>query len=122
MMIVRPQHFAFDRGKQHEIDKLGVDQELTEDQRDFVTKLGTDQPFFAEAQSYCFYCAEKLTVPAIMWHGNDGKHSGNTIEIWLHPKCADQLSAGIRRDVNELRIGQKIADEQFAKWKRERAT
>ena len=118
-MIVAPEHFAFDRDKQRELETLATDEALTQEQRDSVNELGRDQPFFTEAKSYCFYCAQKLTVPAIMWHGNDGKHSGNTIEIWLHPKCAEQLSPRIDRDVNELKIGKKLANEQFATWKRD---
>jgi hypothetical protein len=117
-MIVKPEHFSFDRDKQREVHKLATDETLTEEQRDLVNELGTDQPFFSEAQSYCFYCGEKLTVPAVMWHGNDGKHSGDPLEIWLHAKCAEQLSVRIDRDVNELRIGKQKADEGFAAWKR----
>src|ERR1043166_2848955 len=116
-MIVKPENFGFDRDKRREIDKLATDETLSEEQRDLVSELGTDQPFFTEVQSYCFYCGEKLTVPAVMWHGNDGKHSGEPLEIWLHAKCAENLSARIERDVNELKLGKKAADEQLAAWK-----
>ena len=118
-MIVGPEHFAFDRDKQRKLHQLATDPTLTRDQKELASELGTNQPFLSEVQSYCFYCAQKLTVPAIMWHGNDGKHSGNIIEIWLHPKCAEQLSPRVARDVNELKIGKKLADEQFAVWKRD---
>jgi hypothetical protein len=118
-MIVTPEQFGFDRDKQREIEKLATDKTLTEEQRDLVSELGTDRPFFSEVQSYCFYCGEKLTVPAVMWHGNDGKHSGDPLEICLHAKCAENLSARIERDVNELKLGKKAADEQLAAWKRD---
>jgi hypothetical protein len=118
-MIVRPEHFAFERDRKREIDELVTDQTLTQDQRDLVSEVGTDRPFFSEVQSFCFYCGEKLTVPAVMWNGNHGKHSGDPLEIWLHPKCAEQLSARMARDVNELRLGKKSADEQLAAWKRD---
>ena len=118
-MIVRPEHFGFDRDKQREIDELATDETLTQEQRDIADERGTDQPFFTEVQSYCFYCSEKLTVPVVMWHGNDGKHSGDPLEIWLHPKCAVELLPRIQRDINELKRGKTFADEQFAVWKRD---
>ena len=117
-MIVRSDHFEYDRDKVREIQKLARDKTLSEDQRDLVSELGTDDAFFTEAQSFCFYCGKKLTVPAVMWHGNDGKHSGDPLEIWLHPKCAEQLSPRIARDTNELKLGKKSADEQLREWKR----
>ena len=117
-MIVRPEHFAFDREKQRKLEELARDDTLSQQQRESVSEVGQDQPFFTDVQSYCFYCGEKLTVPAVMWHGNDGKHSGASLEIWLHVKCAEQLSARIDRDVNELRIGKQKADEELAAWKR----
>jgi hypothetical protein len=117
-VIVRPKHFAFDLEKQRRLEQLATDETLTQDQKELIDELGRDQPFFTEVQSSCFYCAEKLTVPAIVWHGCAGKHAGETTEIWLHAKCAEQLSARIERDVNELRIGKKNADEKLAAWKR----
>lgn len=118
-MLVRPEHFAFDREKLQRLLQLGIDETLTQDQKELVSELGTDEPFVTEVQSFCFYCGEKLTVPAVAWHGSSGKQTGDTIEIWLHPKCAEQLSARIQRDVNELKIGKKQADEQLATWKRD---
>lgn len=116
-MIVRSNHFQYDRDNAREIQELASDKTLSQEQRDLVAELGTDQPFFTEVQSYCFYCGERLTVPAVMWHGNDGKRSGEPAEIWLHPKCAEQLSARIQRDINELKLGKKSADEQLQQWK-----
>jgi hypothetical protein len=118
-MIVRPEHFAFDREKLQHLLQLGIDETLTQDQKELVSELGTDEPFFTEVQSFCFYCCERLTVPAVAWHGSGGKQPGDTIEIWLHPKCAEQLSARIQRDVNELKIGKQKADEQLGAWKRD---
>lgn len=119
-MIVRPEQFAFDREKRRETDRLATDETLSNEQRDLVSGLADDQPFFSEVQSYCFYCGEKLTIPAVMWHGNDGKNSGDPVEIWLHPKCAENLSARITRDTSELKVGKEKADQQLAVWKRER--
>lgn len=117
-MIVRPEHFAFDPEKQCKLEQLATDETLTVDQKELVTELATDEPFFTEVQSFCFYCGEKLTVPAVVWHGSGGNQPGDTIEIWLHPKCAEQLSARIERDVDELKLGKKLADERFENWKR----
>jgi len=119
-VIIRPEHFAFDREKLQHLLQLGIDETLTPEQKKLVSELGTAEPFFTEVQSFCFYCGEKLTVPAVAWHGASGKQTGDAIEIWLHPKCAEQLSARIQRDVNELKIGKKQADEQLAAWKRDR--
>lgn len=121
-MIVRPKHFDVDRDKQRELDKLASDETLTLEQQNLVDEVGTDQPFFIAVHSYCFYCAEKLTVPAIMWSGCEGQHAGDKNEIWLHPTCAEQLSQRIVRDVNELRIGKQKADELFAAWKRDHSS
>jgi hypothetical protein len=118
-MIVRPKHFAFDREKQRQLDQLATDETLSEDQRALANEAGANEPFFTEVQSFCFYCAEKLTVPAIVWHGAGGNNPGDSAEIWLHPKCADQLSARIQRDVNEFTVGKLNADEQLATWKRD---
>src|SRR5437016_3291271 len=118
-MIVRPKHFEFDREKQRQLEQLATDETLSQDQRELASELGTNQPFITEVHCFCFYCAEKLTVPAIVWHGCAGKTAGDATEIWLHPKCAEQLSARIQRDVNELKIGKKQADEQLATWKRD---
>ena len=116
-MIVRSDHFEYDRDKVRQTQELASDKSLSQDQRDLVSELGTAEPFFADVQSFCFYCGEKLTVPAVMWHGNDGKHSGEPLEIWLHPKCAEQLLPRLERDVNETKVGKKSADEQLRQWK-----
>ena len=118
-MIVRPEQFRFNVEKARDLSALAVDETLTQEQKDLVSEPDTDQPFLTEVRSFCFYCAEKLTVPAIAWHGCAGKHPGDTTEVWLHPKCADQLSARIRRDANELKIGKQKADEQLDAWKRD---
>lgn len=118
-MIIRPKHFAFDLEKQRHLEQLAADETLTGDERELVSEHGTVQPFITDLRSFCFYCAEKLTVPAVAWHGCNGEHAGETTEIWLHPKCAEQLSARIQRDVNELNIGKQKADEELAAWKRD---
>ena len=118
-MIVHPKHFAFDREKQRQLEQLATDETFTQEQREFIDEAATNEPFFTDVHSFCFYCAEKLTVPAIVWHGCAGKHSGDTTEIWLHPKCAEQLSARIQRDVSQMNIGKEKADEQLAAWKRD---
>jgi hypothetical protein len=118
-MIVRPKHFAFDREKQRQFEQLAKDEMLSQEQRELTSEVGADEPFFTEVQSFCFYCAEKLTVPAVVWHGCAGKQPGDITEIWLHPRCAEQLSARIQRDVNELNIGKKKADARLADWKRD---
>lgn len=118
-MIVRPADFAFDLEKHRQLKQLATDQTLTEEQREIIDEHATAQPFVTEVKSFCFYCAEKLTVPAVAWRGCDGQHGGNTIEIWLHPNCAEQFFARLQRDVNELNIGKQKADEQFAVWKRD---
>ena len=117
-MIIRPKDFAFDLAKQHQLEQLAIDKSLTQEQREIIGEHGTAEPFATEVQSFCFYCSEKLTVPAVVWHGCDGKHAGDTAEIWLHPKCAEQFSGRIQRDINELKTGKQKADEQFAAWKR----
>ena len=78
-MIVRPEHFAFDRDKQRQLDELAHRRNAKPGtERVSQRELGTDQPFFTEVHSFCFYCGEKLTVPAVVWHGNDGKHPGDS--------------------------------------------
>ncbi len=117
-MIVRPEHFEFDRDKSRELTELARDRKLSGEQRDLVNDATNDQPFFSEAASHCFYCGEKLTIPAVMWNGRDGG-SADAAEIWLHPKCAEQLCARLNRDVNELKVGRELANEKFLAWKRE---
>ena len=118
--IIRPEYFAWDLEKQRQLEQLARDETLSEDVRELIGDFETtSHPFVTEVQSYCFFCAEKLTIPAIIWHGADGNTCGDAVEIWLHPKCAEQLSARLQRDVNELRIGKKSADEQLAVWKRD---
>ena len=117
-MIVRPKHFGFNPEKQRKLDELAIDETLTAQQQELIGDLATDEPFFTDVHSYCFYCGQKLTIPAIAWHGGGGNNPGDTIEVWLHPKCAEQFAARIQRDVNELTLGKQAADEQLAAWKR----
>jgi hypothetical protein len=116
-MIVRPRHFAFNPEKQRQLDSLQVDPALTQEQKDLVNEIGTDQPFFTDVQSFCFYCAEKLTVPAVVWSGSNGREPGGSAEIWLHPKCAEHLCARLSRDADELKIGKHNANERLLSWK-----
>ncbi len=115
-MIVRSQHFEFDRDGSREVARLATDQTLSEEQRELINEAGADQPFFTQPSSHCFYCGEKLTIPAVMWNGRDSK-GANVAEIWLHPKCAEHFCARVSRDVNELKIGKPAADEQLREWK-----
>ena len=117
-MIIRPEDFAHDLEKQRQLEQLAKDETLSEDIRQLIGDTETNHPFVMEVQSFCFFCAEKLTVPAVIWHGADGNDRGDSVEIWLHPKCAEQLAARIQRDVNELRIGKQKADDELAGWKR----
>jgi hypothetical protein len=104
-MIIRSNHFEFDREKSREIADLADDETLNTEQRDLIRTAGEVQPFITEPASHCFYCGEKLTIPAIMWNGRsrDGK---DALEIWLHPKCAENLAAGLLRDAEELGFGE----------------
>lgn len=121
-MIIRPEHFAWDLEKQRQLEQLAKDETFSADERGLIGELETGHPFVTEVQSFCFFCTEKLTVPAIIWHGGSGDSSGDAVEIWLHPKCAEQLVARIQRDVNELRNGKQKADEELAAWKRDHPT
>lgn len=117
-MIVRSKHFEFDREKSCERRQLAGDQTLSEEQRDLISEAGIDQPFFTEPATHCFYCGEKLTIPAVMWNGHD-KHAANPLEVWLHPKCAEDFCARLSRDTNELKLGKERADEKLRDWKTE---
>jgi hypothetical protein len=118
-MIVRADHFEFNRQRMRDIQELATDQTLTDDQKELVRELGTDRPFFTDAPSFCFFCGEKLTIPAVMWCGLSGDKFGDPMQIWLHPKCAEQLCARIQRDVNESKVGTKRADDELEAWKRD---
>ncbi len=118
-MIVRPKHFEFDREKSRELAELADDQTLSKEQRDLIPKSDMDQPFFTEPATHCFYCGEKLTIPAVAWNGHD-RRSADAVDIWLHPKCAEHLSARLSRDADELKIGKQGADERLASWKQVR--
>lgn len=118
-MIVRPEHFEFNRQRSRELKELDTDQTLTEEQKKILRELGSDRPFFTSAPSFCFFCGEKLTVPSVMWSGRSGEKDGDPVEIWLHPKCGEQFCARLGRDVTELKLGKKLADEELAAWKRD---
>ena len=103
-MIVRSKHFEFDLERSRETEHLAADETLSKDQRERVRAAGDDQPFLADAASHCFYCGEKLTIPAIMWNGRSGGGK-DAAEVWLHPKCAAALATGLSRDAEELGFG-----------------
>jgi len=117
-MIVRSEHFGFDRDKARDIKRLAHDQTLCQEQRDLIAQGGLDQPFFTEPASHCFYCGEKLTIPAVMWNGRNtsGKDAA---EVWLHPKCAEAFCAHLARDLGELKFGKRAADKKLREWKRQ---
>ncbi len=119
-MIVRPEHFEFDRSKAREIEQIANEPALSESDRDLIRGAGEVRPFLTETASHCFYCGEKLTIPAIMWNGRtrDGKDAA---EIWLHPKCAEAFCARLARDLNELELGKQTADKKLQEWKRQQS-
>lgn len=55
---------------------------------------GCDEPFFTTAPEHCFFCGEKLTIPAVVWQGRDS-------QIWLHPPCAYDLGASLFIDADK---------------------
>jgi len=107
-MIVRSEDFEFDREKSRKLADLGRDETLSREQRGLIRAAGEDQPFITEPASHCFYCGNKLTIPAIMWAGRSGGGK-EASEIWLHPNCAEKLVAGLVRDVDELGFGKHSA-------------
>lgn len=118
-MIIRPEDFEHDLEKQRQLEQLAKDETLSEEVRQLVGDTESSHPFVMEVQSFCFFCAEKLTVPAVIWHGASGIERGDAVEVCLHPQCAEQLAARVQRDVTELRQGKQKADEQLAAWKRD---
>ena len=116
-MIVRPEHF--DSTRDNEAAALAKDPALSSAEKSLLRELGREEPFFTEPPTFCFYCGEKLTIPAIIWHGRHATIVNETSEIWLHPRCAEQLTATMARDVNELKIGKSAADAQLQNWKRD---
>lgn len=119
-MIVRSEHFRFDRDKARETERLAHDQMLSQEQRDLISQGRSEQPFFSEPASHCFYCGEKLTIPAVMWNGRTTNGS-DAAEIWLHPKCAEAFRAHLARDLDELKLGKQVADEKLRDWKRQQS-
>lgn len=117
-MIVRSDHFEFDRSKARETERLANDPALTANERDVIRDAGEVQPFFTEAASHCFYCGQKVTIPAVMWNGR--RSDGNdAAELWLHPKCAEAFCARLTRDADELKFGKERADEKLEQWSRQ---
>jgi hypothetical protein len=111
-MIVRPKHFKFRIEAQHEheriLDEIGMPPEFKE----ALIPEDSFAPFFVTAPDYCFYCGEKLTIPAVMWNGRHPTDKDALAEVWLHPSCAEHFVTGLRRDIAELRDASHPADEK----------
>jgi hypothetical protein len=111
-MIVRPEHFKFrveaQREQGRELGDLGISAELTES----LIPAETADPFFTSAPDYCFFCGEKLTVPAVMWHGRHPTNRNAQAEVWLHPSCAERLVSGLRQDVEELKAAKGPTEDK----------
>ena len=111
-MIVRPEHFKFRDETQREqeriLGELGMPPELKES----LVPPETSDPLFVTAPEYCFFCGEKLTIPAVMWHGRHSTDNNAPAEVWLHPTCAERLVAGLRRDVEKLKGVAHPADDE----------
>lgn len=114
-MIVRPEHF--DSTRDNEATALAKDPAFSSAEKSLLRELGREEPFFTEPPTFCFYCGEKLTIPAIMWHGRHPTIVNETSEIWLHPKCAEAFCARLARDLNEFKLGKETADKKLQEWK-----
>ena len=92
-MIVLPKHFSYrtDHVKAWEKAMDQVESEDGLDMSEFRTLL-SDTPFFQKCPETCFYCGNKLTIPAVMWQGDRGD------QIWLHPACVFGLCAPLLYD------------------------
>jgi hypothetical protein len=56
------------------------------------------RPVYMEPiQEFCFQCAEKLTIPCIMWYGGIGA------EIYMHPRCTDRIIKGLISDIERYK-------------------
>jgi hypothetical protein len=56
------------------------------------------RPVFVEPiAEFCFFCAQKLTIPCVMWHGGGGD------EIYMHPSCTKKLIQGLTLDTEHYK-------------------
>lgn len=60
---------------------------------------------FLDADEFCFFCSEPLSLPCCMWQGQGGR------QIYIHPDCVYPLSHRLMRDADELKTGKEDADE-----------
>jgi hypothetical protein len=111
-MLVQPHHFDYRRASDN-------DHSLTADEKAAMLEAGLDSPWAVCGHGYaalheppqvCYYCGDKLTIPAVMWYGHYER-------IWMHPVCAEKLSHRLMRDVRELRKGKAYADQVHQRQK-----
>lgn len=104
-MIVRESNFEVIEKYKDLSDKEKADLGLSKEDC-----LWTDADFL-EADDFCFYCSEPLTLPCIMWSGEAGR------QIYLHPKCVNEFAYDLMRDAEELSVGKVKADELYRQRK-----
>jgi hypothetical protein len=49
---------------------------------------------FMSPSDHCFYCGNPLGDDLVYWRGSDE----NSTQIWMHPKCACELSQHLIKD------------------------
>jgi len=70
--------------------------------------------------STCFHCGNKLSLPCIMWNGSHPAGNDEFFQIWLHPKCVEDLFMRIFRDAEEILTGDaRAATSKLLRWKTE---
>ena len=100
-MIIKSEHFDFrvqaSREQQRVLGEVGLSSDASEE-----IAAAAGLPLIGKAPDFCFYCGERLTIPAVMWQGRHPTRRDAPSELWLHPTCAEKFVSGLNRDIDEL--------------------
>jgi hypothetical protein len=119
-MLVRPKHLEWNfkkRGKlKKEVEQSVQKGELSKNDANYLLSHDRFRPFIDKVDSHCFFCGDKLKIPAVMWHGVNGTKT-DSLEVWFHPGCVEGFAQCLIRDSNEAEFGKEAADAILKVWK-----
>lgn len=112
-MILTEKDFALKTDAEIEAEIEAKMGDLTEEQRSSIDWIENDIRDQGKRNSFveqfvkdkCFFCGEKLTIPALMWHGNSSDSKG--FPMCLHLDCVEDFANRIVIDVKRFRDSEK---------------